>query len=362
MKIALAHDWLGTKRGGAEQVLAVLAEMFPEAPIHTLIYNKELFGAEFPRERVIVSSLQSKPGWLKSRSRYLLPFIPTAVEGLDFRGYDLVISSSGAWMKNVITPTHTRHLCYCHSPMRFVWDYWPAYLEEQRKGPVTNFVIQALTSYLRLWDAEGASRVDRYLANSETTRGRIRKFYGAESRVVYPPVDLSDLRPQKQKSNFLLAVGSLTPYKKFDLAIEAANRLKMRLVIAGDGPDRARLETLSGETVEFLGYVPRGKLVHLYATAQALIHPQVEDFGITVVETLASGTPVVAFRGGGATETLTEETGIFFDKQTPEALVLAVRKLGRQKFDPKALKAHSSRFDRASFETAIREEVERLAP
>lgn len=360
MKVALAHDWLGTKRGGAEQVLSVLAAMFPEAPIYTLIYDEGLFGAEFPRQRVVTSSLQSKPGWLKSRSRYLLPFIPTAVEGLDFRGYDLVISSSGAWMKNIITPTQTRHLCYCHSPMRFVWDYWPAYLQEQRKGPLTSFAIRALTSYLRLWDAEGASRVDRYLANSETTRARIEKFYGADSRVVYPPVNLSDLRPQKQKGDFLLSVGSLTPYKKFDLAIEAAGRMKRRLVIAGDGPDRARLEAPAGSTVEFIGYAPREKLALLYATAQALIHPQVEDFGITVVEALASGTPVVAYRGGGATETLTEETGIFFDEQTPESLTVALKKLEKQEFDPKVLRARSSRFDRASFEAAIREEVEQL--
>jgi glycosyltransferase involved in cell wall biosynthesis len=360
-KIALAHDWLSAKAGGAEQVLEVLAQLFPDAPIYTLLYDRDRFGETFDERRVITSPLQRKSSWLRNRPRYLLPFIPAAVEALDFRGFDLVLSSSGAWMKNILTPTHTRHLCYCHSPMRFVWDYWPEYLTEQRVGSLRAGAIRTLTSYLRLWDQAGASRVDRYLANSETTRARIQKFYNTESKVVFPPVNLSDLRPQKQKGDFLLCVGSLTPYKKFDLAIQAANQLGRRLVIVGDGADRSRLESLAGETVEFAGYASRKRLVELYATAQALVHPQLEDFGITAVEALASGTPVVAYRAGGATETLTEETGVFFDDQTPEALQAAIEQLGEKKFDAGELTASAARFDRSAFEASIKEEVQALS-
>ena len=360
MKVALAHDWLNTRLGGAEHVLEVLAKLFPDAPIYTLIYNGQIAGKTFPKDRIITSKLQSKPDWLKRRSRYLLPLIPAAVEELDFRGYDLVISSSGAWMKNILTPTNTKHLCYCHSPMRFVWDYWPKYLDEQHVGPIRSLAIRQITSYLRVWDRDGVARVDQFLANSETTARRIKKFYDRDSAVVYPPVNLDDLNPTDKKADYLLTAGALTPYKKWDIAIESANILGKHLVVIGEGPDRARLEKLAGPTVEFTGYVTRKELVRHYAKAQALLFPQEEDFGIAAVEALASGTPVIAYQKGGATEIVSDSTGVFFDEQTPDALAKAVQKLDKLAFDQKSLITQASRFDTATFEKKILAEAEKL--
>jgi glycosyltransferase involved in cell wall biosynthesis len=361
MKVALAHDWLNTRLGGAEHVLEILAELFPDAPIYTLIYNEQTAGKVFPKDRVITSKLQSKPRWLKKRSKYLLPLIPAAVEGLDFRGYDLVISSSGAWMKNILTPTNTKHLCYCHSPMRFVWDYWPEYLDEQNVGPIRSLAIRQITSYLRVWDREGVARVDQFLANSATTAERIKKFYDRDSSVIYPPVNLEDLKPTGNKGDFLLTAGALTPYKKWDLAIQAANQLGKRLVVVGEGPDRSRLEGLAGPTVEIRGYVTRKELIELYASAQALLFPQEEDFGIAAVEALGSGTPVIAYSKGGATEIVDSSSGIFFDEQTPDSLGKAIQKLDNNSFSQKALTSRASNFDTSTFEKKILTEVGKLA-
>ena len=363
MKVALVHDWLNNKRGGGESVLLELANLYPDADIYTLIFNPELY-PELPRARVKTSYLQSMPGWIKRRQRYLLPLISTAIEQFDLSGYDVVISSSTAWAKGVITKPETLHVCYCHSPMRMVWDYWPQYIEEQHVGRFRRAAIHVLTSRIRQWDYYSSARVDRWIANSETVAERIRKFYHQnEIDVIYPGANLDQFKPlddAKNKGDYYLNVGTLAPYKRLDLAVAACNKLGRRLVIAGDGADRERLQNLAGPTIEFRGRVTDDERRELMAGAKAFIFPGLEDFGITPVESMASGTPVIAFGRGGLTETVIDgKTGVFFDEQTPESLEAAIKKFESMKFETKDLIGRAAEFSTKSFSENIRKAVDK---
>ncbi len=350
MNVALVHDWLNTKRGGAEQVFDVLADMFPEAPIYTLIFNPERF--DYPRERIHTSYLQRAPRTLKQRSRYLLPFIPNAIESWDFRQYDVVISSSSAFAKNIITNPETLHICYCHTPMRFVWDYWPQYLDEQHIGPVRRWYARRQTGKMRIWDYAGAARVDKFLTNSETSRNRIKKFYRREAEIVHPPVETSSfayVSPDK-KRDYYVTLAALTPYKKIDAAIEAFNISGKKLTIIGDGPDRKRLENMAAGNIRFTGYLSDENRAELLAEAKGLIFPNVEDFGIAPVEAVASGTPVIAYGEGGVTETMNDgETGVLFREQTPAGINHAIERFEGMRFDGTTLRNRAQQFSTETF-------------
>ncbi len=361
MKVAIVHDWLNTKMGGAENLLVEMAAMYPDAPIYTLIYDPMAVGDAIDPQRIRTSRLQKAPGFLKKRPRYLLPFIPAAIEQFDLSEYDLVLSQSGAWAKGVITKPETLHICYCNSPMRFVWDYWPRYLNEQRVGFIRRFAIRVLTSRLRLWDFYSAPRVDKWIANSKTVSGRIKKYYHQNSTVIYPGADVDRFKPvaDHQKADYFVTLSNLTPYKKVDMAIEACNRLGKPLIVIGDGPDRGRLEKLAGPTIEFAGRVSNAKLPILLAKAQALIFPNEEDFGIAPIEAMAAGTPVVAYGRGGLTETVVAgKTGVFFEQPSVDSLAECLQRFDEHQFEQKALVAQAHKFSMERFRIELRQFIE----
>lgn len=352
MKVAIVHDWLNQKVGGGERVLLKLAALYPEAPIYTLLYEPKKFGELLPAERIRTSHLQRLPAWLRRHSRYLLPFIPRAIESFDFTGFDVVLSSSVAFSKNIITRPETLHVCYCHAPMRFAWDYWPQYLDEQHLGSWRRWVVTRMVSSLRSWDYLGVARVDRWLANSKTTQARIKKYYHQESRVIYPPVDTAFFAAAAGTAiqNYYVTLANLTPYKKLDLAIEAFNISGEKLVVIGEGADRKRLEELAKPNIEFTGYLSETDRRDKVAGARGLIFPQEEDFGIAIVEATAAATPVIAYTKGGASESVVDGvTGVLFSEQSVEALNRAVERAKTIDFKPAAMAKQAAKFDQAIF-------------
>lgn len=360
MKVALVHDWLNTRVGGSEKVLIELANLYPDAPIYTLLFRQQFYRGMIDPQRVRTSHLQRLPRFLTDKPRYLLPFIPTAIEQFDFSEFDVVISSSNAFSKGIITSPGTLHICYCHTPMRFAWDYWPRYLDEQKIGPIKRFVVSRMISRLRLWDYFSAKRVDHWVANSQHVAARIKKFYGADAQVINPPVQTDQLRPKGEREDYYVTLATLTPYKKVNVAIEACNQLKRKLVVIGEGFERAHLEALAGPTIKFVGRVNDGKKAELLAKARGLLVPQEEDFGIAMVEALASGTPVIAYKVGGASEIVTGDTGVFYGDDSVDGLVTAIRQAEGKKFDPKQLHSRSLEFSSQKFAGRITSTVERL--
>ncbi|MFA5842403.1 MAG: glycosyltransferase [Candidatus Gracilibacteria bacterium] len=343
-RIAIVCDWL-TSRGGAERVILALHELFPEAPIYTSIYDAERF-PELKNVEVYTSFLQKFPG-AKHHHPWYIVGMPLAFESFDFRDYDLVISSSHSCAKGIITKPGTLHLSYCHSPPRYLWDNSHEYVEQY---PWPNFlkktIIPPYLHRLRLWDRAAAERVDRYSANSECVEQRIRKYYRRESEVIYPPVDLGDFMPQdRKKGDYFLAVGRLTAYKRFDLLVEAFNELHLPLKIVGVGNSEKSLKKMAHSNIEFLGRVSEEELNQLYLGAKAFLFPQLEDFGITAVEAMAHGCPVIAFEGGGALETVKNKvSGLFFKEQTVASLKEAISKFSELEFKPEKVRKEAERF------------------
>jgi len=355
MKVALVHDWLTGMRGG-EKVLEVVCGLYPDADIHTLFHWRGSVSEAIERHRIHTSFLQHMP-LARSQYRRYLPLFPMAVEQFDLDGCDLVISSSHCAAKGVVAPGRARHVCYCHSPMRYAWDQFDAYFGPERVGAVASrWLYRPVLSRLARWDAATAHRVHRFIANSRHVAARIRRYYNREATIVYPPVDTVFYQPAavSSESHFLI-VSAFVPYKRIEIAIDACRRIGTPLRIVGDGPDRERLRRVSGPDVTFLGALPDEQLRSEYQRARALIMPGEEDFGIVPVEAQACGRPVVALARGGALETVTDgETGVLFAEATAESLADALRRLDSVSFDPVRIRAGAERFSRDRHASAMR--------
>ena len=356
MKVALVHELL-TMKGGAERVLKVFADMFPDAPIFTFLHDNKAIGDWFPPERVSVSRLQRFAG-LSTNHHLYLPWFPKAAEEWDFSEFDLVISSSSAFAHGIITNSAPKHLCYVHSPARYLWDRTHEILEGAAKGPLGPLRFHAasmLFHKLRTWDAEAADRPDLLLAASQTVQRRIELYWRRESEVLHPPIRdfWFESLPEQQtltSEPYYLIVSTLSDYKRIDLAIRAANEGKFPLKIAGSGRAEKYLKAIAGPTVEFLGYQTDAQLKDLYTNAKATLFPGDEDFGLVPLESQACGTPVIAFRSGGALETVEEgRTGEFFDEPTSQSLVKALQKFEQQKYSKETCILNARKFRESEF-------------
>ena len=383
-KIALVHDYL-ICFGGAERVLKSLRNLYPEAPIYTLLYDESKMKKYFPNAKIRSSFLNKFPEFIRKRKKYLLPLLPTAAETFNLRDYDIVISSCNSFVKGIITKPKTVHICYCHAPTRFLWDWRINYLEENKIGKLKKLFLIPLLHYLRMWDRSAADRVDYFIANSQNTADKIKKFYGRESKIIYPPAAYGKTRwshspdrvvePITETSpnpsfarrgkieGYFLIVSRLSPYKKIDIAIQAFNKLELPLVIIGEGEDRKRLEKMAEKNIKFLGFQPEEKLFEYYQNCQALIFPGEDDFGMTMAEAMAAGKPVLAFRKGGALEIIKEgETGEFFDHPIPELLADGVRRLRKNvgNYDANEIRLRAERFSEERFEEEMELEIRKL--
>jgi glycosyltransferase involved in cell wall biosynthesis len=358
MKVALVHDYLN-QMGGAERVLMALHEIFPAAPIYTSIYAPEHVDAAFQRMDIRTSFMQKFPLVTKHHQPYL-PFYPFAMERLDLRGYDFVLSSSSAFAKGVITRPETMHICYCHTPMRWCWNY-SEYVEREQLGRVARSVLPFLITGLRIWDQTSAMRVDHFIANSPVVAERIKKYYRREAVVIPPPVEANrfPFDPSSVLEDYFLIVSRLVPYKRVDLAIEACNRLQLPLVIIGGGRDLEPLRRLAGPTIRFLGHLSDTEVLHYYTHCRALLFPGEEDFGITPLEAQAAGRPVIAYGAGGALASVIDGvTGKFFHEQTVESLATVLATFNEQKFSPESIRNHALEFDTPRFQRRILQFIE----
>jgi glycosyltransferase involved in cell wall biosynthesis len=359
MKVALVHDHLA-QDGGAEKVLRALADLYPDAPIYTLLYDRKNVDKYFRGRQIETSIIQKLPGGVKHYQWYM-PFMPMAVEFFDLRSYDLVISDASAFAKGVITSPDTLHICYCHTPTRYVWDYTHQYINELDYNKYLKKVISLVLNYIRLWDKAAADRVDIFIANSSTVKRRIAKYYKRSADVIYPPVETGHFRPADKTGDYYLIGGRLAPYKRVDIAIEACKLLGARLKIFGDGVDLKRLRQIAGGSplIEFLGRVDDAAKAEHYQHCRAFINPQEEDFGITVVEAMAAGRPVIAYARGGAVETVRAGvTGIFFEEQSAAAIKRAIEEAEHIRFDPAIIRAQAEKFSTARFKTEIKNYIE----
>lgn len=345
LRVALVHDFLLDLRG-AERVLLELCAMYPEADIFTAVYDARGTQGRFEDRNVITSSLQRlRP--TASNFRPLLPFYPGAIERLDLRGYDLVISSSSAWAHGVIPDERAVHVCYCHNPFRYAWNEREATLAA--RGPILRAPLAQVLRRWRQWDFIAAQRVDSYVANSQTTRQRIERYFAREATVLHPPVEIGRFGPGPVGDHYLV-LSELMAHKRIDVAIEAFNRLGLPLVIAGNGPDARRLQRLAGPTVRFAGRVSDEEAARLLQGARALVVCATEEFGIAAVEAQAAGRPVIALRSGGLIETVVEgETGVFFENPDPEALVAALEETDPMGFSPRLCIEQARRFGPGRF-------------
>ncbi|MBI4994645.1 glycosyltransferase [Candidatus Peregrinibacteria bacterium] len=359
MNVALVHDYL-LHLGGAERVLKALAEIFPKAPIYTILYDEKKCGSIFPKEKVTTSNLQKLPRLIRNNHKYLLPLIPRAVEEWDFSKFDLVISSNNAFTHGIITKAETRHICYFHSPMRFAWDWTHEYIKEQKAGRLKSAVIAHLLKKIRIWNQASVDRVDLFLANSKTVQNRITKYYRRDSTVIYPPVDISRFKIGKTSEDYFLIISNLTPYKRIDLAIQLFNKIRRRLVIIGDGPQKNFLQNIAGDTIDFLGFKDDETTAEYLTHCRALIFPGEDDFGITPVEAFACGKPVLAFGRGGAKETVIEGvTGEFFNEPTIASMEdgLARLMLNEKNYSPLKCRRRANEFSKEIFVEQIRKIV-----
>ncbi len=354
-KLAIVHDFLN-QYGGAEKVLESLHEAFPAAPIFTSVFLPEHLPPVFRAMDVRTSFMQSFP-LLKGHYKKFLPFYPGAIESLDLSGFDMVLSSSSAFAKGARAPAGVPHLCYCYTPMRFVWTPEDYFEKERIFGPARAFMPYILRR-LKKWDLSTTSRVHRFISISRHIQARIRACWNRPSEVVYPPVDVEAFPISPEDDGYYLTVSRLNAHKRVDLAIQAMNRLKKPLVVVGWGGHEKRLKALAGPTVRFLGSVSQETLVRVVARCRAFIHPGEEDFGIAPVEAMACGKPVIAYGAGGVLETVVDgETGLFFREQSVESLADAVLRFERTSFDPARIRRGAEAFDKEVFKRRVRDIV-----
>jgi len=368
MKVALVHDWLNGMRGG-EKVLEAFCELFPDAVIHTLFYEPEKVSKRISSLEVRTSYLNKIPGVHKFY-RTLLPFFPKAVEHFDLSGFDLVISSSHSVAKGCRPPPHSLHICYCYSPMRYIWDRFDDYFRREDIGMVKYSLAKSLASRLRRWDIESSERVDLFVADSAFVQSRISRFYGRPSVVIHPFADTDFFRPESRPDSldatsfgqqYYLAVSALVPYKRIGDIVDAFRGMEAQVVIVGDGPERKKLSETAPPNVRFSGWVSDERLREIYQRCKALIFPGVEDFGIVPVEAQACGKPVIALAEGGALETIigpviesaadfgTRATGLFYKVPGKDGILKAVRQLDNMKFDPEYIRSNALKFSRSRF-------------
>lgn len=364
-RVALVHDWL-TTFGGAERVLLHWGELFPDAPIHTLIYNEKVLGSVFPKGKVRTSRLQRLPH-VHRYYRKLLPLMPRAFEEFDLSGYDLVLSSSSSCAKGVLTSSSTYHASYIHTPMRYAWDLYPEYLA--RSGVLTRMAMRRLMSAIRQWDVASANRVDTFICNSREVARRIRKVYRRNAIVVHPPIATHLFTPADEEDimkrgaglgESYLTVGRLIPYKRIDLAVKACTETNRRLDIIGTGPELNRLKAMAGPSIRFLGFCSDETILEAYRNCRAFLFPGLEDFGMTPLEAQSCGRPVLAFGRGGALETIREgTTGLFFSEQRPSALIEAMEKFEAKDWNPTQIRKHAEEFNEERHKNQLLETLER---
>jgi glycosyltransferase involved in cell wall biosynthesis len=358
MKVALIHDYLN-QMGGAERVVLALHELFPQAPLYTSIYDPDRVDPAFRALDIRTSFMQKFPFVMRHHQPYL-PFYPFAMENLDLRGYDLVLSSSSAFGKGVIVRPETLHICYCHTPMRWCWNY-REYVEREHLGRLARRLLPFFITWLRVWDQTSAQRVDHFIANSPVVAERIQKYYRRESVVIPPPVEAGrfPFDPAVQAEEYFLSLGRLTPYKRVDLAIEACNRLQLPLLVIGSGRAEKQLRALAGPTIRFLGRLPDAEVLQYLARCRALIFPGEEDFGITPLEAQACGRPVIAYGAGGALASVVEGlTGTFFAEQTVESLAAVLAAFDARQYEAQAIRDHALDFDKPRFQRRVLQFIE----
>ncbi len=360
LKIALVHDWLTGMRGG-EKVLEVLCELYPQATLFTLLHNKGSVSRTIEGMEIRTSFIDRLP-FKSGKYRNYLPLFPHAIESFDFSPYDLILSTSHAVAKGAQPNPGALHICYCHTPMRYVWELYEEYFGPGRAGPATRTAMKFIAPRLRSWDVASSSRVHQFVANSENVAGRIRQYYHRPAEVIYPPVDVDQFKVCEEDDGYYLIVSALVPYKRVDLAVETFSQLGEKLLIVGTGPEMNRLRSMASSNIEFLGWQSDAELAALYARCRGLIFPGIEDFGIVPLEAMASGKPVVAFGEGGALETVVDAavgaTGVFFYEQNPGALKDALVRLQRLKLDPRTIRSHAERFSRTTFKNTYRQYVD----
>ncbi|HHT9137178.1 MAG TPA: glycosyltransferase [Candidatus Wunengus sp. YC60] len=379
-KIAIIHDWLTGMRGG-EKVLEIFCELFPEADIFTLIHIHGSVSKVIEEKRIRTSFLQKIPLAMK-RYRSFLPLFPLAIEGFDLSGYDIVLSSSHCVAKGILTSSSITHICYCHTPMRYVWEHYNTYFGNGKKGFVSRFIMPAVAHYLRIWDVASSNRVDYFVANSYNVANRIGKYYKRSAEVIHPPVDCSFYTPLNahREGDYYLIVSAFAPYKRIDIAVDAFEKLGLPLIIIGGGQEEERIRRMSKKHVKCIGWQSSETLKEYYRGCKALIFPGEEDFGIVPLEAQACGKPVIAFAKGGVLETVrgiypysesTPEmtqrkpdtlTGVFFTEQTTESLTEAVKYFENNKnlFNPLLIRKHAEGFDTLIFKEKFRQYIDKF--
>ncbi|MBI2119608.1 MAG: glycosyltransferase [Elusimicrobia bacterium] len=346
-KIALVHDWLTGMRGG-EKVLEIFCDLFPDAPIYTLLHIKGKVSKKIESHKIITSFIQKLP-CAKKKYRSYLPLMPLAIESFDMSNYDLVLSSSHCVAKGVKVKKNALHISYCHTPMRYIWDQYDEYFSSKQAHFIVRACMKILRPYLQKWDQNSSQNVNYFIANSNFVKDRIKKYYFKEAHIIHPPVDTQFFMPESnspEPSSFYLIVSALAPYKKVDLAIQVFNILKQNLKIIGSGPSEKKLKKMAHKNIEFLGWKSNEELRWYYQHCKALIFPGTEDFGIVPLEAMACGTPVIAYAKGGALETIQEnKTGIFFKEKTPESLLQAIEKFNHCFWEKNSLRENALLFN-----------------
>jgi glycosyltransferase involved in cell wall biosynthesis len=353
MRTAVVHDYF-TQLGGAEKVTEEIVRMLPDCDLYSTVALPSQMPPSLAGRRVHTSWMQRLPE-MKKLYRIYFPLYPFAVESLDLSDYDLVISSSSGYAKGVRTRPDALHVCYCHTPMRWVWSF-DHYSAREGMGPLKRWILSRMIGALRKWDMRAAQQPDYYIANSQTVAERIKRVYGREAHVIHPPIDLHRFRPVAEQEDYYLILARLVSYKRIDLAVEACTRMGRRLMVIGNGPDRGRLESLAGPSVKFLGRLSDAEVEHYASRCRALIFPGEEDFGMAPLEIAAAGRPTIAFRSGGAVETIIEgETGVFFDHQTPLDLMKAIEAFEAREWNPELLRRHAQNFGVDVFQNSLRQ-------